>query len=145
MLMLLKFRKLCLAALLLSAWPAWADSKPVAPESVSGAVTVTAEKVIALILSNPDLVVIDSRKKTEFAKGHIEGAVNLLNSDMQPAMLAKLVPDKAGAVLFYCNGASCLRSSDAVSRAMAWGYKNVYWFRGGWNEWTEKRLPVIMD
>ena len=38
-----------------------------------------------------------------------------------------------------------MRSTDAVNKALAWGYKNVYWYRGGWKEWTEKRLPVVTE
>ena len=35
--------------------------------------------------------------------------------------------------------------ADAIRKAMGWGYRNVFWFRGGWKEWTDKRLPVITD
>ena len=122
-----------------------ADTKPFVPDSIPGVITVSAEEVIELILLNPELVVIDSRKKTEFSKGHIEGSVNILNTVMQPEELEMIAPDKTKAILFYCNGTRCLRSSDAASKALDWGYKNIFWFRGGWNEWTEKRLPVITD
>lgn len=125
--------------------PLWAETKPVAPESMPGVIKVTAEEVIEQILLNPDLVVIDSRKKTEYAKGHIEGAVNLLNTNMNQQSLEMIAPDKTKPILFYCNGIRCLRSSDAVTKALDWGYKNIFWFRGGWNEWMEKRLPVISD
>ena len=50
-----------------------ADGKPFAPESIDGVVIVTAEEAIELILDNPDMPIIDSRKKTEYVKGHIEG------------------------------------------------------------------------
>ncbi|MDH5387027.1 MAG: rhodanese-like domain-containing protein [Gammaproteobacteria bacterium] len=123
----------------------WAETKPVAPESIPGAITVSAEEVIELILINSDLIVVDSRKKTEYAKGHIEGSINILNTDMQHQDLEMVAPDKAKPILFYCNGMRCLRSSDAVAKALEWGYKNLFWFRGGWNEWTEKRLPVISE
>lgn len=122
-----------------------ADEKPFVPENISGAITVTAEEVIELILLNPELVVVDSRKKTEYSKGHIEGAVNILNTTMQLEDLETIAPDKTKAILFYCNGTRCLRSADAISKALDWGYKNIIWFRGGWNEWMDKRLPVITD
>lgn len=122
-----------------------AETKPVAPEEIAGAKTLAAEEVIELILSKPELVIIDSRKKTEYLKGHIEGAVSLLNTDMTPENLKKLAPDKTRTILFYCNGIRCKRSSDAASKAAGWGYQNLFWFRGGWDEWTEKRLPVVTD
>ncbi len=91
------------------------------------------------------MIIIDSRKKSEYDKGHIEGAENLLNTDMQREDLETLSPDKTTTIIFYCNGTRCLRSTDAINKATEWGYKNLFWFRGGWKEWTDKRLPVITD
>ena len=125
--------------------PLNAGEKPYAPESIPGAIVVSAEEVVELMLANPELVVIDSRKKTEYLKGHIEGAVNILNTEMSAGELARVAPDKSRALLFYCNGERCLRSSEAIDKALAWGYTNILWFRGGWNEWTGKRLPVVTD
>lgn len=131
--------------LLLCCFNVQAGPKPVVPEAIPGTRTLTAEQVIDLILSSPNLVVIDSRKKTEYVKGHIEGAINMLNTRMTKAGLEKIVPDKSTTILFYCNGHRCLRSSDAVNKALSWGYTDLYWFRGGWKEWTDKRLPVITE
>ena len=122
-----------------------AGEKPYAPESLPGSTILTAEEVISMILGNPDLIVIDSRKKTEFIKGHIEGAINILNTELEIEDLESIVPDRSAALLFYCNGVRCLRSSDSITRAVDWGYTNLFWFRGGWKEWTEKRLPVVTD
>jgi rhodanese-related sulfurtransferase len=122
-----------------------AENKPFAPESIDDVVIVSAEKAIELILDNPDMPIIDSRKKTEYVKGHIEGAISLLNTDMTERDLQQLAPDKDTALLFYCNGERCLRSTDAIRKAKNWGYQNLIWFRGGWKEWTDKRLPVVTD
>jgi rhodanese-related sulfurtransferase len=130
--------------LLFSAGPFAAD-KPYPPETIPGAVIVSAEEVVELILARPELIIIDSRKKSEYAKGHIEGAFNLLNTAMRREDLTSLSPSKTTPIVFYCNGTRCLRSADAISKAMSWGYHNVFWMRGGWKEWTDKRLPVITD
>ena len=120
-----------------------ADGKPFAPESIEGVVIVTAEEAIELILDNPDMPIIDSRKKTEYVKGHIEGAVSLLDTEMTEQDIKSIAPDSETAILFYCNGVRCLRSSNAIARVKDWGYTNLIWFRGGWKEWSEKRLPVV--
>ena len=138
-------QKLFYGTLLLCCFAVQAAPKPIVPEQISGATSLTAEQVIEIILSKSDLIVIDSRKKEEYIKGHIEGAVNMLNTRMTKAGLDKIVPDKSTTILFYCNGDRCLRSSDAVEKALSLGYKNIYWFRGGWKEWTDKRLPVITE
>lgn len=126
---------------LLLGLPAWAD-KPVAPETIEGTTRVDAEQVVELILNTPALVIIDSRRGEEHAKGHIEGAVSLLDAEMTEVSLAMHVPDKNTPVLFYCNGERCMRSANACTKAVQWGYRKVYWFRGGWHEWTEKEMPV---
>lgn len=133
-------RKLLLPLLLLSG-VALAD-KPTAPQQIDGTTRLSAEQVVELILNTPELVVIDSRKQEEYAKGHIENAISLLDTTMSEEALAELVPTKASPVLFYCNGERCIRSTNAVNKALSWGYSNIYWFRGGWVEWREQQLPV---
>jgi rhodanese-related sulfurtransferase len=120
-----------------------AEEKPRAPENIEGTTIVSAEETIDLILKEPDLIVIDARKKTEYVKGHIEGAINMLNTKMKRDDLEKLAPDKSKPILFYCNGTRCMRSTDAIRKAKNWGYTNLIWFRGGWKEWSDKRLPVV--
>ncbi|MFO7594222.1 MAG: rhodanese-like domain-containing protein [Pseudomonadota bacterium] len=121
--------------------PAYAE-KPMAPEHIPGATLVHAEEVVPLLLEQNGIVLIDSRKEDEYAKGHIEGAVNLPDTTMTPEVLATHVPGRDTPILFYCNGERCLRSSNAVTMAQQWGYRNLFWFRGGWVEWRRKRLPV---
>lgn len=122
-----------------------AEEKPYAPETIQDVVIVSAEEAIEMILASPELLVIDSRKKTEYLKGHIEGSINILNTQLEREGLERIAPDKTKAILFYCNGVRCLRSTDSINKARSWGYSNLIWFRGGWKEWTEKRLPVIVD
>ena len=121
--------------------PAHAE-KPTAPESVAGTTRVTAEAVFQLVTTLPDLLILDSRHAEEYAKGHIEGAINLLDTKMTRDDLARLAPRPDHPLLFYCNGEYCMRSSNAARQAVAWGYRRIYWFRGGWQEWIDQHLPV---
>ena len=123
------------------AFTALAD-KPIAPDSVPGTTRVSAEQAVELILANPRMVIIDSRHAEEFAKGHIDGAVNLLDTATTPETLARYLAGKDTPVLLYCNGERCLRSSNAAKTAVKAGYRKVYWFRGGWMEWLEKKMPI---
>ena len=122
-----------------------AEQKPFAPESIQGVTIVTAEQVIDMILARPDLIIIDSRKKTEYQKGHIEGAINILNTRLEQEDLEQIAPDKSTEMLFYCNGIRCIRSSDSIHKVQDWGYTNLIWFRGGWKEWMEKRFPIVAN
>lgn len=124
---------------------ALAEEKPHAPESIENVTILTAEQVIEKILADPELIVIDSRKKTEYLKGHIEGAINILNTKLKQEDLERIVPDKNREILFYCNGTRCMRSTDSIRKAKSWGYTNLTWFRGGWKEWSDKRLPMVSE
>lgn len=130
-----------LVMLLMLALPVRAE-RPYAPETLDGARNLTAEQVVELIQSEPELVIIDARRREEHDKGHIEGAISIVDTDLTEEVLARHAPVKRQPLLFYCNGIRCLRSSNAALKAIGWQYSEVYWFRGGWNEWMEKELPV---
>ena len=118
--------------------------KPKAPEQVEGAKLVTATEVIDLIMANSNIVIVDARRDTEYKKGHIEGAKNILDVEMTPDNLASIIPKKHDQLIFYCNGPRCLRSSHAAKKAVSWGYTNVYWFKGGWSEWKKNNFPIAI-
>lgn len=121
------------------------ERAPSAPDALPGATILSAEGVVNLILASPDLVVIDSRKRAVYLKGHIEGAVNIDNTGLTRARLEAVAPSHETMLVFYCHGTQCLRSADVIRRAIDWGYSNIFWFRGGWEEWIDKRLPVVSD
>lgn len=110
---------------------------------VDGTVRVSAEEVIDLVGANPNLVILDTRKASDFQKGFIEGAISLPNTDTNAASLAKHVPSKSTPILLYCNGSKCGRSAKSAQIALAEGYNKIYWFRGGMEEWEAKGLPVV--
>lgn len=112
------------------------------PQFVSGTTRVSAEELISLVEKDSKLIIVDSRKASDFDKGFIEGAISLPNTDTNAASLAKIIPTKTTSILFYCNGVKCGRSGKAAEIAKAEGYTKLYWFRGGMEEWEAKGLPV---
>jgi len=115
-----------------------------APMEIKGATTLDSKGVIHLISATPDLVVIDNRIRADFESGHIEGAVNVLDTDLtdEPA-LARVVKSKATPVLFYCNGVKCGRAAKATARAVEWGYSQVYYYALGLQDWKANHLPLV--
>jgi rhodanese-related sulfurtransferase len=45
-------------------------------------------------------------------------------------------------VIFACNGAECWKSYKSCVAAIKGGYKQVYWFRGGFPEWVARGYAV---
>jgi rhodanese-related sulfurtransferase len=59
------------------------------------------------------------------------------------AMLAQHVKSKDVSVLFYCNGLKCGRAAKATMKAVEWGYRNVYYYALGLEEWKQRELPLM--
>ena len=115
------------------------------PPSIEGAVTIDAEQLIKLVVEHQETVLIDSRVGTDRADGYIEGSVPLVDTKTDCDSLARLIGTRTTPVIFYCNGVRCDRSGRAVGIAVACGYRDVYWFRGGIEEWRAKEFPLIQD
>jgi len=120
-------------------------SAPKSPESIDGTTKVTAEGFIELVDSKPELIIIDSRIPGDRKQGYVEGSISLPDIDTTCATLAKNIPEKSSATLFYCNGVKCGRSAKAVKVALSCGYSNIYWFRGGFEEWLAKGYPYLQE
>lgn len=45
-------------------------------------------------------------------------------------------------VIFASNGRYHVESAFAAAKALAWGYKKVYYFAGGYPAWEEASYPV---
>ncbi len=103
------------------------------PESVPGATTVDAVQAKALF--DDEAAFVDLRKENMWNSGRIPGAIWL---DFKKAFSKKALEDEVGKdekVVFYCSGVHCPRSAKACKKALAWGYTQVYYFRGGFPEW----------
>ena len=123
------------------AQPTLADDAPLA---IKGAITISADDVIALVQTNPNLTIVDNRAVADYEAGHIEGAVHLVDSDItNETILARIVKSKNAPVLFYCNGVKCGRAANATTKAVSWGYTRVYYYALGMAQWKERGLPLV--
>jgi rhodanese-related sulfurtransferase len=115
-----------------------------APMQIEGAKTLDSKGVIELISTTPDVVIIDNRTKADFDSGHIEGAVNLVDTSMTAeSAFAGVVKSKAAPLLFYCNGVKCGRAAKATAKAVAWGYSHVYYYALGIPDWKANQFPLV--
>ena len=119
----------------------YAASPPKMPSSIPGTTRVNAEEVIAVVNKYPKSFMIDSRISGDRKKGYIESSISLPDTKTDCQSLSKVLPKKDAVAIFYCNGVKCGRSVTAIKIALKCGYKNLYWFRGGFEEWLEKDLP----
>ena len=88
------------------------------------------------------LVLIDTREDSEWALGHIPGAIHLGKGIIERD-IEQTVPDKDATVVLYCGGG--VRSALAADNLQKMGYRNVISMDGGWRGWTEAGFPTIKD
>ncbi|MDO8704483.1 MAG: rhodanese-like domain-containing protein [Sulfuricaulis sp.] len=122
-----------------------AADKVIAPDTIPGTTKVDAEGVLDVVEKIPHLVIIDARIRQDRVQGYIEGSVSLPDVDTSCESLKKIIPRKSSPVLFYCNGPKCGRSVSSSRHALACGYTQVYWFRGGFEEWKQKNYPFLKE
>lgn len=123
--------------------PAVQTGKTAVPETIAGVTTVDAEGLIELAERLPDLVIVDSRIPMDRRQGYIQGSVSLPDVETRCDTLGVLLAERATPAVFYCNGVKCGRSVIAVEIAKGCGYTQLYWFRGGFEEWKQKSYPFL--
>jgi rhodanese-related sulfurtransferase len=82
---------------------------------------------------------LDVREESEWAKGHLPGAVHLGRGIIERDVEQQF-PDTNAELILYCGGG--FRSALAADNLQKMGYANVKSMDGGWREWTEAGLPV---
>lgn len=120
------------------------ESSPVvSPAEISGTLRVDSERLLDLYAQIGDLTIIDARIESDRKNGYIENSISLPDIRTDCQALAQWIPSIHHPVAFYCNGPKCGRSAKSAGIAVQCGYDQVYWFRGGIEEWTQKQYPLI--
>ena len=121
------------------------------PRLLGGVTIVSAEEVAELVKKGA--LLYDTRSEEEYRDKHIKGARWLpyieksakevgFDAAADRFDVARAAQNKSAPVIFACNGAECWKSYKSCVAARKAGYKQVYWFRGGFPEWVAKGFPV---
>jgi hydroxyacylglutathione hydrolase len=106
-----------------------------AGEKIDMIVEIEADELMMDIPHDPNLLVVDVRRETEFADGHIKAAVNIpLNDMIDPGSMANLDENKN----LYVHCAGGYRSIIAASLLKRQGIHNLRNITGGWDQIKEQ-------
>ena len=134
----------CLAGLSVLATANPLDTgRDISPQTISGVVRVDADGLLGLYADKAGLTVIDARIAGDRKFGYIENSVSLPDTDTTCDTLAQTIPTLDSPVAFYCNGPKCGRSANSARIAVQCGYQQIFWFRGGIEEWTARQYPLL--
>jgi rhodanese-related sulfurtransferase len=99
----------------------------------------TVDDVKRRLDAGEDFRLVDVREESEFAKGHLPGAVHLGKGVIERDV-EKTIPDPATEIVLYCGGG--FRSALAADALQKMGYQNVVSMDGGWRGWTDAGYPT---
>lgn len=88
---------------------------------------------------------IDARMPEEYAEGHIKGAINIPfdGDESYRNILNSFSKDEV--LVTYCSGTECDVSILLGDELFEKGFKKVYIFFGGWNDWVERGYPISRE
>lgn len=97
----------------------------------------------ALELYRDKVLFIDARDQEEYNDGHIAGAINIpyFSVDEFIGQLSRI--DKFTPLVTYCEGADCDMSIRLGDELFKRGFKKVFVYFGGWEEWRNADYPIV--
>jgi len=115
---------------------------PVRADHLTSVTEIDAHRLKVWIDQGKKILLVDSRVASEYKESHIPSAINI-PAPVMDQYREKLPRDPKHPLVFYCNGwPECKKSHEACSKAVQWGYTQVYWFKDGIPVWQANGYPV---
>ena len=111
--------------------------------------------------ADTDTILLDTRSRTAYLMGHIDGAVHLNFSDFTDDKLADIIPSKDTRILIYCNNNFTDNIAPVVVKRIelalnvptfinlyGYGYENIYELDGAYSlehpeiHWVSEDAPL---
>jgi rhodanese-related sulfurtransferase len=89
------------------------------------------------LLADPSVMVIDARNEHEFAEGHLPKARNIFAMEFQQYIPELIGMNKDIRIIVYCGGGQCELSHELSNNLIGLGFKKVYIYLGGWDDWKQ--------
>lgn len=133
------------AGLFCAGSPSFADDASAVPATSPATQPAEVEKIdverFDRLRVEPGQTVLDVRSPTEYAEGHVPGAINAPMGKTFDDAIASY--DKSKPYLVYCHSGK--RSFLATKRMRELGFTNLRNFRGGIVAWEEAGKPMTRD
>jgi len=101
---------------------------------------ITREQLKAKMERGDDFVLVEALSRKHYESSHLLGAINLPYEFVDEA--AKVLPGKKAEIVVYCMNPECVASTEEARELEAMGYKRVFHYAAGKQEWIRAGLPV---
>ena len=99
----------------------------------------TVQDVCEMQKTGEDFVLVDVREESEFARGHLPGAIHLGKGVIERD-IEKVIPETSAKIILYCGGG--FRSALAADSLQRMGYTDTTSMDGGWRDWNQAGFPT---
>lgn len=99
----------------------------------------------ALVLYNQGVVFLDARDNYFYREGHIKGAVSLPYYQFEEFEHNLKNISKDQPIVTYCDGTDCDLSVTLANKLFKMGYKRIYIFFDGWDEWKNAGYSIVNE
>ncbi len=123
----------------------WIGDWSAANATMEEGLEIPLEEAMVLFFTK-EAVFLDARSPEAYARGRIEGALNLpwvFFEERAAGVLAAIPKEKP--VVTYCDGEGCGLSRELAAALIARGYEQVRVLVNGWSVWVEHGLPTASD
>lgn len=104
--------------------------------------TITREELKNKMDNEENLMIVEVLAPEYFKKFHLPGAINVpVNGDFEQ-QIQNSVPDKNQPVVVYCANRECPASPKAAKKMDELGYKEVYDYEEGKEDWQKVDFPT---
>lgn len=103
--------------------------------------SMTREALQRQIQSGQKFYLVETLAESCYRHTHLPGAMQLSPFGVREGAAAVL-PDKDALIVLYCSDVTCLASGSVAQELEALGYRDVWVYEGGKQEWIEAGLPV---
>lgn len=86
-------------------------------------------------------VLIEALPASYYQEAHLPGAINIPHDEIV-RQAASLLPDKQEQIVVYCASAPCKNSAIAAETLDLLGYRNVFEYVEGKEDWEAAGLPL---
>ncbi len=93
-------------------------------------------------LDNPAFIFIDARPKHEWEEDRIGNAIHIAppyDGNVNEYFQSLMTLPKNKILVVYCSGGTCEASHKVASDLKSLGFKKVFLYAGGWDDWIKRR------
>lgn len=102
---------------------------------------IHAKELKSWIDSGKQFQLIDARPK-KYDDGDVITGAKFLPYNSEEQLIKKMLPARDAVIVVYCASLQCPASKYLAEKLLAMGYKNVYKYPEGINDWMDKDYPI---